>query len=403
MSGKGLDYSTLFNRDLPPPPSAPWEGHPKYNFIGGHSDPDLVPTEAFIESAANVFRGDPRNISMYNFDGGPQGIVPLRRFLVDKLAAHRGINTTIDEVLITSGSGLAIELINEILLEEGDTVIVEAFSFSGALGNLRRRKINMIGVEVDHDGMRMDQLAQVLEDLRSKGVRPKYIYTIPTLQNPTGTVMTMERRWRMLELSEEYGVPIFEDECYADLIFEGEYENAIRSLDDTNRVLHIGSFSKTLGPGTRLGYVVASWEVMSRLLSRKNDAGTGVMDQMIVGDYFTNHYEEHIQEVRSVLRRKCDVLGSALRESFGPTVDFEMPRGGMYLWVRLPSGVDSRKLAMPALREGVAFNPGPDWSADPEAAANYIRLCFALPTENEIWEGIGKLADVFRREGALPR
>ena len=402
MSRKGLDYSTLFNRDLPPP-SAPWEGHPKYNFIGGHSDPDLVPTEAFIESAANVFRGDPRNISMYNFDGGPQGIVPLRRFLVDKLAAHRGINTTIDEVLITSGSGLAIELINEILLEEGDTVIVEAFSFSGALGNLRRRKVKMIGVEVDHDGMRMDQLARVLEDLRAKGVRPKYIYTIPTLQNPTGTVMTMERRWRMLELSEEYGVPIFEDECYADLIFEGEYENAIRSLDDTNRVLHIGSFSKTLGPGTRLGYVVASWEVMCRLLSRKNDAGTGVMDQMIVGDYFTNHYEEHIQEMRSALRRKCEVLGSALRESFGPTVDFEMPRGGMYLWVRLPSGVDSRKLAMPALREGVAFNPGPDWSADPEEAANYIRLCFALPSENEIWEGIGKLADVFRREGALPR
>ena len=402
MSGKGLDYSTLFNRDLPPPPSAPWEGHPKYNFIGGHSDPDLVPTEAFIESAANVFRGDPRNISMYNFDGGPQGIVPLRRFLVDKLAAHRGINTTIDEVLITSGSGLAIELINEILLEEGDTVIVEAFSFSGALGNLRRRKVKMIGVEVDHDGMRMDQLAQVLEDLRSKGVRPKYIYTIPTLQNPTGTVMTMERRWRMLELSEEYGVPIFEDECYADLIFEGEYENAIRSLDDTNRVLHIGSFSKTLGPGTRLGYVVASWEVMSRLLSRKNDAGTGVMDQMIVGDYFTNHYEEHIQDVRSALKRKCDVLASALRESFGPNIDFEMPRGGMYLWVRLPSGVDSRTLAMPALREGVAFNPGPDWSADPEAAANYIRLCFALPSESEIWEGIEKLADVFRREGALP-
>ena len=402
MSGKGLDYSTLFNRDLPPPPSAPWEGHPKYNFIGGHSDPDLVPTEAFTESAANVFRGDPRNISMYNFDGGPQGIVPLRRFLVDKLAAHRGINTTIDEVLITSGSGLAIELINEILLEEGDTVIVEAFSFSGALGNLRRRKVKMIGVEVDHDGMRMDQLARVLEDLRARGVRPKYIYTIPTLQNPTGAVMTMERRWRMLELSEEYGVPIFEDECYADLIFEGEYENAIRSLDDTNRVLHIGSFSKTLGPGTRLGYVVAPWEVMSRLLSRKNDAGTGVMDQMIVGDYFTNHYEEHIQEVRSALRRKCEVLGSALRESFGPNIDFEMPRGGMYLWVKLPSGVDSRKLAMPALREGVAFNPGPDWSADPEEAANYIRLCFALPSENEIWEGIEKLADVFRREGALP-
>ncbi len=401
MPGKDLDYSTLFNRNLPPPP-APWEGHPKYNFIGGHSDPDMVPMEEFIESAANVFRGDPRNISMYNFDGGPQGIMPLRRFLVDKLAAHRGINATVEEVLITSGSGLAIELINEILLEEGDTVIVEAFSFSGALGNLRRRKVNMLGIEVDQDGMRMDQLAAALEELRGQGVRPKYIYTIPTLQNPTGTVMSLERRWRMLELSEEYGVPIFEDECYADLIFEGEYENAIRSLDDSNRVLHIGSFSKTLGPGTRLGYIVAEWEVMRRLLSRKNDAGTGVMDQMIVADYFINHYEEHILKMRAALQRKCGVLAGALRESFGPTVEFEVPRGGMYLWVKLPDGVDSRALNLPALREGVAFNPGPDWAADPDAAAGYIRLCFALPSEPEIREGIEKLAEVFRREGALP-
>ena len=401
MPGQGLDYSALFNRELPPP-SPRWGGHPRYNFIGGHSDPDMVPTEGFIESAERVFRGDPRNISMYNFSGGPQGILPLREFLVEKLGQHRGINTTIDDVLITSGSGQGIELINEILLEEGDTAIVEAFSFSGALGNLRRRKVNIVGIEVDQDGMRMDHLAQALEDLRGRGVRPKYIYTIPTLQNPTGTVLTMERRFRMLELSEEYGVPIFEDECYADLIFEGEYENAIRSLDDSNRVLHIGSFSKTLGPGTRLGYVVASWDVMSRLLSRKNDAGTGVMDQMIVGDYFTHHYEDHILEMRSALQRKCDVLGSALRESFGPSVEFEVPRGGMYLWVKLPDGVDSRDLEWPALREGIAFNPGPDWSADPDAAAGYIRLCFALPSEAEIREGVEKMADVFRREGALP-
>ena len=395
MSGKSLDYSSLFVKNLPVP-AVQWQGHPKYNFIGGHSDPELQPMEQFIESATNVFRGDPRNIAMYNFDGGPQGILSLRRFLVHKLATHRGIHVTPEEVLITSGSGQGIELINEILLEEGDAVIVEAFSFAGALTNLRRRKINMIGIDVDQGGIRMDQLEQALQELKHKGVRPKYIYTIPTLQNPTGTVMTMERRHQILSLSEEYSVPIFEDECYADLIFEGEYENAIRSLDDSNRVLHIGSFSKSLGPGIRLGYVVASWDVMSRLLSRKNDAGTGVMDQMIVGDYFSNHYEEHIQDVRSSLRRKRDALTAALREHFGPTVEFESPRGGMYIWVKLPSGVDSRKYVEPALREGVAFNPGPDWSADPEAAANYIRLCFALPSESEIWEGVGKLAQVFQ-------
>ena len=395
MAGEGLDYSTLFTKDAPPP-AGRWQGHPKYNFIGGHSDPELEPMEQFIKSATNVFRGDPRNISMYNFDGGPQGIISLRRFLVQKLASHRGIDVTPDEVLITSGSGQGINLINDVLLEEGDTVILEGFCYAGVLTNLRRRKIDVVGIDVDQDGMRMDQLEQALEDLKNKGTRPKYIYTIPTLQNPTGTVMTMERRHQILRLSKEYAVPIFEDECYADLIFDGEWEHAIRSLDDSNRVLHIGSFSKSLGPGIRLGYVVASWDVMSRLLSRKSDGGTGVMDQMIVGDYFSNHYEEHIQTVRASLRRKRDALTAALREHFGPNVEFEPPRGGMYLWIKLPSGVDSREFVEPALREGILFNPGPDWSADPEAGANYIRLCFAFPSESEIWEGVEKLAHVLQ-------
>ena len=394
MAGRNIDYSTLFNKDLSSP-SGKWQGHPKYNFIGGHSDPDLVPMDSFIESATNVFKGDARNIAMYNFDGGPQGVLSLRSFLVEKLATERGIHVTTEEVLITSGSGQGIELINEILLDEGDTVIVESFTFAGALSNLRRRGVSFVGVDVDESGIRMGHLKDILEDLKANGTRPKYIYTIPTLQNPTGTVMTMERRYQLIKLSEEYEVPIFEDECYADLIFEGECEKAIRSLDDSNRVLHIGSFSKSLGPGLRLGYIVASWDVMSRLISKKSDAGTGVMDQMIVGDYFSNHYDEHIRDMRSSLKRKCDVLSAALREHFGPLVDFEEPRGGMYLWVKLPSGIDSRDMVQTALEEGVAYNPGPDWSADPDAAANYIRLCFALPSENEIREGIEKLAKVF--------
>ena len=397
MTSRNIDYSILFNKDLPSP-SGRWQGHPKYNFVGGHSDPNLVPMDRFIESAANVFQGDPRNIAMYNYEGGPQGILTLRSFLARKLAAERGIHITTDEILITSGSGQGIELINEILLDAGDTVIVESFTFSGALSNLRRRGVNFVGVDVDQKGIRMDHLKDILEDLRTNGIRPKYIYTIPTLQNPTGTVMTMERRYQLINLSEEYEIPIFEDECYADLIFQGEYEKAIRALDDSNRVLHIGSFSKSLGPGIRLGYVVASWDVMSRLISRKNDAGTGVMDQMIVGDYFSNHYDDHIQDMRRALKRKCDVLSAALREHFGPLVDFEEPRGGMYLWVKLPPGIDSRDFVQTALDEGVAYNPGPDWSADPDAASNYIRLCFALPSEIEIWEGIAKLAKVFQLE-----
>ena len=174
MAGRSIDYSTIFNKDLPAP-SGRWQGHPKYNFIGGHSDPDLVPMDRFIESATNVFKGDPKNIAMYNFEGGPQGILSLRNFLVGKLATERGIHVTAEEVLITSGSGQGIELINEILLEKGDTVIVESFTFSGALSYLRRRGVSFVGVDVDENGIRMDHLENILKELKTNGVRPKYI------------------------------------------------------------------------------------------------------------------------------------------------------------------------------------------------------------------------------------
>ena len=192
MTSNALDYSMLFNKDLPAPP-AQWEGHPKYNFIGGHSDPDSVPLEGFIEAAANVFSGDPRYISMYSFDG-PQGILPLRQFVVDKLRTHRGIEITVDEVLITSGSGQGIQIINDVLLEEGDTVIIEEFSFSGALNFLRRRNVNFVAVKIDDDGIRMDHLEEILEDLPGQG-HPAQVH----LHNPNPA--------KSQRLCDEHGAP----------------------------------------------------------------------------------------------------------------------------------------------------------------------------------------------------
>ena len=401
MSTQGLQYSNLFVKGLPPAAS-PWGGHIPFNFIGGNADPDLQPVEGFIESASRVFRDEGRSLATYNTNSGPLGYLPLRKFLVEKLARHRGINVSTDEVLITSGSGQAINLINNILLEPKDTVITELYSYAGVLSNLRQRKVNIVGIDTDDGGMIMDQLSSTLSNLRNKGVAPKYIYTIPTLQNPTGTVMGMNRRREMLRLSQEFGVPIFEDECYSDLIFEGEWEHAIRSLDQSNHVLHIGSFSKSLSPAIRLGYVVAPWEVLSQMLACKGDGGTGSMEQMIVGDYFQNNYEEHMGVLRSGLQRKLNVLIASLKEHFGPSVEFEPPRGGMFLWIKFPEGVDSRKLVEPALQAGIAFNPGPDWCAEPERAANYIRLCYAFPSDDTIREGVGKLAQVFHREAGVP-
>lgn len=401
MAVASLDYAKLFATNLPQG-AAPWGGFPTYNFIGGHNNPDEIPIEGLIEAAARVLRQDGRELATYNLNSGPLGYTGLRAFLVEKLTHYRGIRASMDEVLITSGSNHGIDLINEVFLEPGDTVITELFSYQGALNRMRKRKVNIIGIPLDNDGMRMDHLASVLADLRQKGVTPKYIYTIPTIQNPTGTVLTMERRHELLRLSQEYGVPIFEDECYTDLLWDGACPPAICALDASNHVIHIGSFSKTLSPSLRLGYVVAPWEVLSRAVACKTDSGTGALGQMVVADFFQNHYEEHLDNLRASLRRKLQAMITAVETHFGSVAEFTVPRGGIFLWIKFPDQIDTRKLVAPALNAGIAFNAGPDWSADPDAAANYLRLCFALPSEQLITEGVAKLAQVFHQEAGIP-
>ena len=402
MATKGLDYSELYAKDLPPA-AGPWEGVYPYNFTTGHGSPDLIPIDGFIESVTRTLRKEGRNLAVYYSNGGPMGNLALREFLVKKLRKYRGINVTVDEVMICSGSTQCILLINETLLEPGDTVITEMFTYAGALRNAQRRKANTVGIPLDDDGMRVDILESTLADLRSKGIRPKYIYTIPTCQNPTGTNLPMDRRREMLRISQEYGVPILEDECYADLIFDGEWEHAIRSLDDTNHVLHIGSFSKSLAPGVRLGYIVAPQDVMNQILASKIDVGTNMVTPLMVADFLENNYEEHIETVRDMLHRKRDVLIASVREHFGPTVDFYEPRGGMLMWFKFPEGVDTSKPLEAAKKEGVIYNPGADWSADPKNhGSNYIRICYGLPSEDQIRGGIERLAKVFHQEVGVP-
>lgn len=401
MTHPGLDYANLFANDLPAA-AGRWEGFAPYNFIGGHNNPDTIPVEALVESAARVLRQEGRNLATYNLNSGPLGYIGLREFMVEKMGHYRGIQATPDEVLITPGSNPGINLVNEVLLEPGDTVITEIFSYQGFLNRLKKLKVNMVGIPLDDDGMRIDVLAATLSDLRGRGITPKYIYTIPTLQNPTGTVMTVERRRELLRLSQEYGVPIFEDECYTDLIWEGEVPPAIYALDTGNHVIHIGSFSKNLSPSLRLGYVVAPREVLSRMVACKTDSGTGALSQMVVADYFQNHYEEHMDSLRAGMKHKLHVLLAALDTHFGSVVSYRVPPGGMFLWVKFPPGVDTKKVEAPAQAAGIAFNAGPDWAADPDAARNYLRLCYALPSDQQITAGIAKLAEVFKQTVGMP-
>ncbi len=402
MATNGLDYSELYAKDLPPA-AGPWEGLYPYNFVTGHGSPELIPVEGFIESITKALKKEGPNLAVYYSDGGPLGNMALRKFLVKKLKTYRGIDVTVDEVMICSGSTQCILLINETLLEPGDTVITEMFTYSGALNNAKRAGANVVGIPMDDDGMRVDLLESTLADLREKGVRPKYIYTIPTCQNPTATNMPMDRRREMLRISKEFGVPIFEDECYSDLIFDGEWEHAIRSLDDTNHVLHIGSFSKSLAPGVRLGYIVAPQDVVNQMVASKVDVGTNMITPMMVAGFLEENYEEHIEGVRDMLHRKRDVLIASFREHFGPTVEFYEPRGGMLMWFKFPEGVDTRKPLEAAKKQGLIYNPGAEWSADPDNhGSNYIRICYGLPTEKEIRDGIELLAKVFHQELGIP-
>ncbi len=401
MAESSIDYSNLFARDLPAA-SGRWGGFPKYNFVGGHNNPDEIPIEGLIKSSARALRQEGRGLATYNMDSGPLGYNGLREFLVEKLAHDRSIRASSDEILITSGSNHAIDLMNQVLLEPGDTVITELFTYQGAVNRLRKMQVNVVGVPLDEGGIRMDALEITLGDLRKQGVRPKYIYTIPTIQNPTGSIMPVERRHELLRLSQEYGVPICEDECYADLVWDGEIPESIRSLDPSNHVLHIGSFSKNLSPSLRLGYILAPWEVLSQMLACKSDGGTGALGQMVVADFFQNNYRAHLDQLCASLKHKLDTLVGALKTHFGDAITYDIPPGGIFLWVKFPEHVDTKKVEAAALAEGVAYNPGCEWAADPDAARNYLRLCFALASDELIEEGVAKLAQVFRQEAGVP-
>ncbi|MGB9116134.1 PLP-dependent aminotransferase family protein [Bradyrhizobium sp.] len=401
MASVKFDFAPLLPAGLPAP-AAKWTGLAKYSFVGGNNDPEQVPVEGLIDAVNAVLRREGRTLATYGLAGGPQGYLPLRQFLTAKLRRDAGIACSADDILIVSGSLQALDLVNATLLARGDTVIVERDTYQGALNRLTRLGVNTIGIPLDGEGMRMDMLADELADLKRRGITPKYVYTIPTVQNPTGTIMPQARRAELLELAEQYGVPIFEDDCYADLIWDGRRPPALYSMSKTGNVIHIGSFSKSIAPALRVGFIVAPWNVLSRMLALKTDAGSGALEQMVLAEYCAPHFTSHVPKLTRGLRAKLDTLMEALNEQFGTSAEFEAPKGGIFLWVKLPDNVDTLKLYQAALKAGVAINPGPEWSTDKAYAGSRLRLCFASPSHEQIREGVAMLAEVCRREFGVP-
>ena len=390
-----FDPEALFRADLPPPAEA-WAGRAPFAFDNGDNDPSSVPVEELAALAAEVIRREGRRLAYYHLGGSPLGYEPLRAFLAGHLGAMRGMRVDQDQILVTSGSTQGLDLVNGLLLAPGDTVLVEAHTYSAALNRLHRRDVRLEPIPLDEQGLDIDALEATLRRLHADGVAPKYLYTIPTIQNPTGTILPMARRLRLLSLAHEYGFLVFEDECYAELTWEAQAPASLFALDPET-VIHIGSLSKTLAPALRVGYLTAAPAALNQILALKRDGGAGALNQMVAAEYLTHHHGDHLARLRGTLKAKCDHMIEAIGREFGVTADVRPPDGGMFVWVQFDPAIDVRTLAEHVRAAGVSVNVGADWSVDADRAGNLMRLCFASPSMQEIDSGIARLALVSRQ------
>ena len=388
---RAFSYKSLFACNVPdyevPPPAR----RAKYDFAVAYPDPSSLPLEGLAAALKDGLREEGRDLAVYPH---PDGYPPLREFVASRLAEERNIRVSADEVILADGSSQPIHMLVEALVDPEDVVITEDYVYSGTLRTLRRFHADVRGVPCDGDGMLPDSLEETMQAAIGEGKRPKLVYTIPTFQNPQGWTMTLERRQALLKLSERYGVPILEDDCYVDLRYEGEPVTSIHSLDTGGRVMYVGSFSKIVGPGMRMGYMTAPAEVLAKAKAIKSGGGVNQFAALAVHRYAVSELEAHLEDTNRVLRAKRDAMLAALGESFGPAASWSRPDGALYIWLRMPEDADLAALQPKALDADVGYLPGPLFAPDGASGRNYARLCFGYNTPAEIHEGISRLAQV---------
>ena len=395
-----MDIEQFFAASAPEPAPA-WAGFPRYNFTGGHNAPEAIPLEALASAASSAILAEGRDLATYNMASGPLGHRGLREFIAGKLSTQRGIGGTADDVLVTTGSLQGLDLLNALLLDPGDVVLMEELTYAGAITKVRKCGADVVGLKLDDGGVVADDLRARIDEVQGSGRRLKYVYVMPTIQNPTASVMTPERRAEILAICRDKGVPVMEDECYADLVWEGEWPVSLRGMEGGGEVIHVGSFSKSLAPALRLGYISAPRNVLSRLVALKGDGGTPALSQMVVAA-MADGFDGHVRSLKERLAKKPDLLRQTLMEEFGTDAELTPGKGGIFQWVRLPETVDTSRLAEAAARSGIAFNAGAEWAVDPDSARNGLRLCFAHAGETEIREGVGELARICHELFGVP-
>jgi 2-aminoadipate transaminase len=365
------------------------------SFAGGLPSPEAFPIERFEEACRKVLATQADHALQYSTT---EGYAPLRELIAGNMARY-GIHANLENVMITTGSQQALDLIGKLLINRGDRVLAEAPSYLGALQAFNAYGAEFISVPIDDDGLRTDLLESSLR------LSPKFIYALPNFQNPAGTTISEGRRHELVLLADKYGIPIIEDDPYGQLRYEGEHIPPLIVIDRENlrdpgymvgNVIYLSTFSKTLAPGLRLGWIVAPPEIISKLVQLKQatDLHTATFNQYVAYEVARDGFlDEHVKHIRQLYRERRDTMLEALKDFFPPEVAWTKPQGGLFLWVSLPEGMDSQKLLESALAENVAFVPGQCFYAhNSDEARRHMRLNFSSSTPEQIREGVRRLS-----------
>lgn len=391
----------LWQRDVMSAGPLPYEqslggqasAHPQPIAFTGFGDPRRFPVDDFYKAIKAVMRRD--GIAALEY-GDMRGYAPLRATIAHVLASQ-GVQAAPEAVLISSGSQQALALVAQILLHPGDTVLVEQPTYDVALDLFRALHLKIVGCPTDRLGMQVEQLEPLLQQHH-----PALIYTIPNFHNPTGACLSVPRRRQLIALADRYNIPILEDDFVGDLRYDGRAQPALKALDPGGRVMYVGTFSKILMPGIRVGFLVADGPIYDRLaqLKRVNDLMTSTLMQRALEVYVTvGRYQAHVRRSCQAYRKRRDAMIAAIQRHL-PACGFAPPQGGLFLWLRLPEHVSSMALLPLAAEQGVTYAPGERFFANRADGERYIRLNFATQTPADIDEGIRRLASAIGRLAA---
>lgn len=362
------------------------------SFAAGNPNPDSFPVDEMRKIADEIFEKEPVTALQY---GITEGYAPLRELVKARLKRVYGIGTDDDELIIVTGGQQGIELTCKVMCNEGDVVLCENPSFIGALNAFRSLGAKLVGVPLNDDGIDIAELEEALKN----NPRAKFLYTIPTFQNPAGITTSLEIRKKVLALAEKYDILILEDNPYGDLRFNGEDVPTYKSMDKCGRVIYCGSFSKVLSAGMRIGFLSANKDIVSKIVVAKQveDVHTNVLFQMICAKYIEQYdLEAHIAKIRKMYKHKAELMIGALEEYMPMSVSFTRPQGGIFLWCSLPEGASLDEFVKKAGEKLVFVVPGTAFAADPKAPCRSFRLNYSMPSDEEIVKGIKILADIAR-------